>query len=178
MSQIRPFKQHQPTVAKGVYIDPHAVVIGDVILHAQVNLWPGVVLRGDQGQIVIGERTNIQDGSIAHATGGISTVSIGADCTVGHRVILHGCTVEDRCLIGMGAIVLDNAVIGTGSIVGAGALVTAGTIFPPNSMILGAPAKRVRELRPGESERWILHGRDAYLELAEEYQSIAEVSNE
>lgn len=178
MSQIRPFKTHRPIISEGVYVDPAAVVIGDVILHSQVNLWPGVVLRGDQGKIEIGERSNIQDGTIAHATGGISTVSIGADCTVGHRVILHGCTVEDQCLIGMGAIVLDNAVIGTGSIVGAGALVTAGSKFPPHSMILGAPAKRVRSLRPAEAERWIFHGRDAYLELSQEYQSNAEVDNE
>lgn len=170
MTQIRGYKTHQPQIAAGVYVDPAAVVIGDVILEEKVSLWPGVVLRGDQGQISIGARSNIQDGSVAHATGGISMVSIGADCTVGHRVILHGCRVEDQCLIGMGAIVLDNSVIGSGSIVGAGSLVTAGSIFPSNSMILGSPAKVVRSLRPGELERWILHGRDAYLELAEDYQ--------
>ena len=146
------------------------MLIGDVRISAHVSIWPTCVLRGDQGSITIGENSNLQDGTIAHSTGGISTVEIGANVTVGHRVVLHGCKVEDWVLIGMGAVVLDNAIVGTGSIVGAGALITSGTIVPPRSMVLGAPAKVVRSLRAGEFERWIVHGRDEYLRLATIYK--------
>ncbi len=170
---IRSFLDFKPQIDATAYVDPAAVVIGDVHLGAEVSVWPNVVLRGDQGSIHVGEKSNIQDGTVAHATGGISTVTIGAHVTVGHKVLLHGTTVEDWVLVGMGAILLDNSVIGTGSIVGAGALVTAGTIVPPNSMVLGAPARVVRELRAGEFERWIHHGRDEYLKLAKIYRQAA-----
>ena len=97
------------------------------------------VYYGDQGLIFIDDESNIQDGTIIHSTGGLSTTHVGKRCTIGHRVLLHGCTIEDDCLIGMGAIVLDNSIIGSGSIVGAGALVTANTTIPPNSLVLGMP---------------------------------------
>jgi carbonic anhydrase/acetyltransferase-like protein (isoleucine patch superfamily) len=119
-------------------------VIGDVTLADGVGIWPTAVLRGDMGAIRIGAFTNIQDGTICHDTGGLSETEVGERVTVGHRVILHGCTVGDDSLIGMGAILMDNAVIGAGSIVGAGALVTMGKVIPPGSLVLGSPARVVR----------------------------------
>ena len=168
---MRTYLNLTPQIHSSAYVDPAAVIIGDVHLKEGVSIWPTCVLRGDQGRISIGENSNIQDGTIIHATGGISTVNIGANVTVGHRVLLHGCTVEDWVLVGMGAIVLDNAIVGTGSIIGAGALITAGTVIPPNSMVLGSPGKVVRILREGEFERWIVHGRDEYLRLASVYKN-------
>ena len=167
-NNIRQHNALVPKIGDEVWIDSSAVVIGDVDLEREVSVWPQVVLRGDQGRISIGEGTNIQDGSIAHATGGISVVYVGKRCTVGHRVILHGCHVEDDCLIGMGAILLDNCRIGSGSIVGAGAVVTAGTIIPEGSMVLGCPAKVVRTLSLKERESWITHGYQEYQKLRKE----------
>ena len=109
------------------------------------------------------KRSNIQDGTIIHSTGGLSTTHVGKRCTIGHRVLLHGCTIEDDCLIGMGAIILDNSTIGTGSIVGAGALVTANTVVPPNSLVLGMPAKVVKTITADEQAKWIGHGHEEYL---------------
>ena len=178
MSNIRPFQDYIPQIEESAYIDQSAVVIGDVHIEANVSIWPLVVLRGDQGRIQIGAQSNIQDGSVVHTTGGISQVQVGKRVTVGHKVLLHGCIVEDDCLIGMGAILLDNCVIGTGSIVGAGALVTAGTIIPPGSMVLGAPARVVRSLREGEFEKWIVHGCAEYLKMGSEYKKqLAETRN-
>ncbi len=167
---MRNYLDMTPQIHSSAYVDSSAVLIGDVHISAHVSIWPTCVLRGDQGRISIGQSSNIQDGTIVHSTGGVSTVEVGANVTVGHRVVLHGCKIEDWVLVGMGAIVLDNAEVGTGSIVGAGALITAGTIIPPRSMVLGSPAKVVRSLREGEFERWIVHGRDEYLRLASIYK--------
>ena len=167
---MRKYLKMTPQIHSTAYVDASAVLIGDVQIDANVSIWPTCVLRGDQGCILIGENSNLQDGTIVHSTGGISTVDVGANVTVGHRVVLHGCKIEDWVLIGMGAIVLDNVQIGTGSIVGAGALITSGTIIPPRSMVLGSPAKVVRPLKEGEFERWIVHGRDEYLRLAAIYK--------
>jgi carbonic anhydrase/acetyltransferase-like protein (isoleucine patch superfamily) len=164
MPTIESWGGFKPVVPASSWVHPSVVLIGDVVLGERVSVWPGVVLRGDQGRIVIGDETNIQDGTIAHATGGISTVRIGARCTVGHRVILHGCEVGDDCLVGMGSIVLDNARIAPGSIVGAGALVAVGMQVPPGVLVLGMPAKVVRTLGEVDHER-IAHGHQAYLML-------------
>ncbi len=172
MSNIRPFLEYHPKIHAQAYVDSSAVVIGDVSLAEEVSIWPLVVLRGDQGAIYIDAQSNIQDGSVVHATGGVSTTHIGKRVTVGHKVLLHGCRVEDDCLIGMGAILLDNCLIGSGSIVGAGALVTAGTIVPPGSLVLGSPARVVRPLREGEREKWIHHGCAEYLRLGEQYRNM------
>ena len=134
------------------FIAPSAAVVGDVKMGAYTSIWFNVSMRGDIHKIRIGRETNIQDNAVVHVTGETGPVSIGNRVTVGHSAIVHGCTVEDNVLIGMGAIILDNAVIGTGSIVGAGALVTSRTIVPPGSMVLGSPAKVVRPLRPEEIE--------------------------
>lgn len=134
-----------PTIAEGVFVAEGAALIGDVRLHEGASIWYGCVLRGDLTHIEIGARSNIQDGTVIHL-GDLDPTIVGADVTVGHRAVLHGCTVHDACLIGMQATVLDGAVVGEGSIVGACALVTAGTVIPPHSLVLGAPAKVVRTL--------------------------------
>ena len=170
MSNIRPFQDYYPQIPDSAYIDPNAVVIGDVVLGEEVSVWPGVVLRGDQGKIEIGAQSNIQDGTIAHATGGFSTVRVGERVTVGHRVLLHGCIVDSDCLIGMGAILLDNCHIHSGSIIGAGSVVTSGTTIPSGVLALGSPAKVIRPLTPNERLGWIGHGCAEYLRLAKEYK--------
>lgn len=135
-------------MADRMYIAPGAVVVGDVTLAKDVNIWYGAVLRGDSGAITVGQGTNIQDNCVVH-----EETKIGKYCTVGHGAILHGCTVGDGCLIGMGAIVLNGAVLGEGCLVGAGALVTGKTNAPAGSVLLGSPAKAVKELTPEEMEK-------------------------
>jgi carbonic anhydrase/acetyltransferase-like protein (isoleucine patch superfamily) len=153
----------QPQIDPTAYVAAQAVVIGDVRLAAQSSVWPTAVLRGDINFIEIGEGSNIQDGSIVHLADDLPVI-VGKLVTVGHRAILHACTVEDECLIGMGATILDGAVIGKGSIVGAHALVTKGTHIPPGSLVMGMPAKVVRPLRPEEIAD-IRHWADHYIAL-------------
>jgi carbonic anhydrase/acetyltransferase-like protein (isoleucine patch superfamily) len=144
-------------------------VIGDVVIGPRSSIWPTVVLRGDDAPIRIGTETSIQDGSVLHTTTDLSECIVGDRVTVGHKVILHGCTVEDECLIGMGAIILDNAVIGRGSVVGAGTLITQNKVIPPNSLVLGSPGKVVREC--GDAERRLIDmGWREYIERAREYR--------
>lgn len=153
------FKNFAPSIGENVFIAPSADVIGRVKIGKDSSIWFGTVVRGDVHYITIGERTSIQDLSMVHIThhkrddetDGYPT-TIGNDVTVGHKVMLHGCTIEDACLIGMSATILDGAVIGKESIVGAGALVTKGKVFPPRSLIMGSPAKLVRELTDSEVE--------------------------
>src|SRR5688572_17620246 len=169
---LQPYLHHVPVVHPTAYVHAGATLVGDVVIGARVSVWPGVVLRGDQGRIVIGEETNLQDLTCAHATGGVSTVSIGARVTVGHRAILHGCTVEDDCLVGMGSILLDNCHVEPWCIIGAGALVPVGARIPRGSLVLGSPGRVVRQL--GEKDfAAIRKGRDAYLELLGEYRTPA-----
>ena len=124
-----------------IYIAPNATVVGDVTLQADVNIWYGAVLRGDNGRITVGEGTNIQDNAVVH-----DETTIGKFCTIGHGAIIHGCTLGDNTLIGMGAIVLSGAVLGEGCLVGAGALVTGKTNAPAGSILLGSPAKIVKTM--------------------------------
>jgi carbonic anhydrase/acetyltransferase-like protein (isoleucine patch superfamily) len=138
-----------PQIDPAAYVSPHAVVMGDVRLAAHSSVWPMAVLRGDINFIEIGEGSNIQDGTIIHLAENLP-VRVGKLVTVGHGAILHACTIEDNCLIGMGATILDGAVIGPGSIVGARALVTKGMHIPPGSLVMGMPAKVVRALSPEE----------------------------
>ncbi len=157
-----------PTVAADVLIAPGAAIVGDVRLSPDVSIWYGAVLRGDLAEIVIGARTNIQDGTVIHVADDTPCI-VGADTVVGHRAMLHACRVEDACLIGMQATILDEAVIGRGSIVGAGALVTQRTVIPPRSLVLGAPARVVRTLTEADEQ---FH-RDAaakYVRLKENYR--------
>ena len=134
------------------WVAPGAIVLGKVELCEDASVWFGAVLRGDNELIRVGARSNVQDGCVLHTDPGFP-LTIGEDCTVGHMVMLHGCTVGSGSLVGIGSIVLNGAVIGEGSLVGANTLITEGKIFPPRSMILGSPGKLVRELSVEESER-------------------------
>ncbi len=131
---------------------PSAAVVGEVRLGDDVSIWYGAVLRGDLAPVTVGARSNVQDGSVLHV-GDFSPCIVGEDVVVGHRAMLHGCRVEDGCLIGMQSTILDDVVVGEGSIIGAGALVTAKMAIPPRSLVLGAPAKVVRQLSPEDSAR-------------------------
>ena len=142
----------QPTLADTVWVAPSADVIGDAQLGDDVSVWFGAVIRADNTPIVVGARTNIQEGAMLHSDPG-APLTIGAGVTVGHHAILHGCTVGDNVLIGMGATVLNGAVIGENCLVGAGALVTEGKSFPPGSLIVGSPARVARALSPEQSAR-------------------------
>ena len=147
---IVPYKGILPKIHETAFIAPTADIIGDVEIGERSSVWFQVVIRGDVNTIRVGARTNIQDHSLLHVTRKTSPLRIGDEVTVGHRVTLHGCTVGNRVLLGMGAIVLDGAVIGDDSIVGAGALITKGTKIPPGSLAIGAPAKVSRPLKPEE----------------------------
>jgi carbonic anhydrase/acetyltransferase-like protein (isoleucine patch superfamily) len=143
------------------WVAPSADVIGDARLEAGVSIWFGAVIRADNTPIQVGEGTNIQECAVLHSDPG-SPLSIGRGCTIGHRATLHGCTLGDNVLVGMGATVLNDAVIGDNCLIGAGALVTEGKQFPPGSLIIGAPAKAVRELTPDAIER-LRHSADHYV---------------
>ena len=129
------------------FIAPDAQIMGNVYLGQESSVWFGAVIRGDNDPIRIGARCNIQDGALLHSDPG-SPLSLGEGVTVGHRAVLHGCTINDNCLIGIGAIILNRAVIGANSLIGAGALVTEGKVFPAGSLIVGQPARVVRQLTP------------------------------
>jgi len=172
---IYTFKDISPKVQENSWIAPSADVIGDVECGKDSSIWFGCVVRGDVNYIKIGDRTNIQDLSMIHVThykkadksDGYPTI-VGNDVTIGHRVMLHGCTIEDACLIGMSATILDGAIIGKESIVGAGSLVTKNKVFAPRSLIMGSPAKFIRELSDGEvSELYASAKR--YVEFKDDY---------
>ena len=158
-----------PSVAASAWIADSAQVMGNVALAEDVSVWFGVVVRGDTEAIHIGRGSNIQDGSVLHADHGKPLV-IGENVTVGHKVMLHGCTVGDGSLIGIGAIVLNGARIGRGCIVGAGALVTEGKEFPDGSMVIGSPAKAVRALTP-EQQQGLLQSAQHYVANAARFRS-------
>lgn len=167
---IRAYRGTMPALGARVYVDESALVIGRVTLGDDVSVWPFAVVRGDINFIEIGEESNIQDGCIVHLADDLPTC-VGKLVTVGHRAILHACTVEDECLIGMGATILDGAVIGRGSIVGAHALVTGGVRIPPGSLVLGTPAKVVRPLSAAEIAG-IRTWADHYVELLPIYKKM------
>jgi carbonic anhydrase/acetyltransferase-like protein (isoleucine patch superfamily) len=147
---IKPYKGIEPKIGKRVFIAENATVIGDVEIGDDSSIWFGAILRGDVNFIKVGACTSIQDGTVVHVTNRTHPTIIGDYVTVGHAVKLHGCTVKDNCLIGIGAIILDGAVIGENSIVAAGSLVPPGKEFPPGSLIMGFPATVKRELTPEE----------------------------
>lgn len=147
---IRPFLDAIPLFDDTNFIAPSAEVIGDVTLGENASIWFNATVRGDVNWIRIGPASNVQDNAVVHVTNRVAPTDIGAGVTIGHSAIVHGCTIEDNVLVGMGAIILDHAVIGRDSIVGARALVTARTQIPPRSLVLGAPAKVVRSLTDEE----------------------------
>ena len=157
-----------PVVAASAWIADSAQVMGTVELGEDVSIWFGAVVRGDTDQIRIGRGSNIQDGSVLHADAG-KPLTVGENVTVGHKVMLHGCTVGDGSLIGIGAVVLNGAKIGRGCIVGAGALVTEGKEFPDGSMVIGSPAKAVRSLS-AEQQQGLLHSAQHYVENAARFR--------
>ncbi|MHB1264373.1 MAG: gamma carbonic anhydrase family protein [Gemmatimonadaceae bacterium] len=150
------------------FVHPRAFVCGDVTLAPRVSVWPTAVIRGDTDRVTIGADSNVQDGTIVHVDHGVPT-TIGARVGIGHRAIIHGATVEDDCLIGMGAILLNNVRVGTGSIVGAGAVCREGMVIPPNSLVLGVPGRIVRETTDAERER-IRRTVESYLELQQRHR--------
>lgn len=167
---VRDFESIKPCIAASAYVDETALVIGAVTLEEDVSLWPKVVARGDVNSIHVGARTNVQDGTILHvshdsefAPGGFA-LHLGADITVGHQAILHGCTVEDRCLIGMAATVMDGAIVRSGAIVGAGSLVPPGRELEGGFLWVGSPARKARALRPDE-EGFLDYSAAHYVEL-------------
>ena len=151
---IRPYRGVYPTVAPSAYIDQAATVIGDVTFGERSSIWPSAVARGDVNRIVIGDETNIQDGSVLHGELDRYPVILGNRVTVGHMACLHGCVIEDDVLIGIGAIVLNGARVGHGSVIAAGALVPEGMEIPPDSMVMGTPAKVRRQVTPEEKARF------------------------
>jgi carbonic anhydrase/acetyltransferase-like protein (isoleucine patch superfamily) len=165
------FETHNPKIAENVFVAPSSWVIGNVSIEENCSIFFGAVLRGDILPISIGKGTNIQEHSMIHTTHGRSPTFIGEQVTVGHRAIVHGASVGNRCLIGMGSIILDEASIGDESIVAAGTIVTEGKTFPPRSMIMGTPGKVVREITDEDLAN-ILRGTNSYVKLAAKYRGI------
>jgi carbonic anhydrase/acetyltransferase-like protein (isoleucine patch superfamily) len=151
---IRAYRGVVPKIAASAYIDQSAQVIGDVVVGERSSIWPNVTVRGDVNWIRIGEETSIQDNSVLHCDAGVFPLQIGSRVTVGHLAMLHGCTVEDECLIGIGAIILNGAKIGSGSVIAAGSVVPEGMQVPPQSLVMGVPAKVKRPVTPEEQERF------------------------
>lgn len=162
---IRAFEAHSPSVHAEAFVAEGAVVVGEVTLGAQSSVWYGAVIRGDTMPIRIGARSNVQDLSVVHITTGVSGTVIGDEVTVGHRVILHACTLEDRVLVGMGAIVLDDAFVERDVVIGAGSLVPPGARLSSGYLYLGTPARRVRPLRDKDFAM-IEEGWRAYVDLS------------
>jgi carbonic anhydrase/acetyltransferase-like protein (isoleucine patch superfamily) len=167
---IRTYRGRAPQIAATAYIDVAAVIIGDVVIGEGSSVWPCAVIRGDVNYIRIGARTNIQDGSVLHVMRDTHPLILGDNVTIGHAVVLHGCTIESRCLIGMGSIILNGARIGTGSIIAAGTLLPEGAVVPPGSLFMGQPGKLRRTLGPEDLDS-IDRYAQRYVEYKETYKS-------
>ncbi|MCB1661400.1 MAG: gamma carbonic anhydrase family protein [Pseudomonadales bacterium] len=171
---VRAFQGINPTLGKDVYVDPLALVLGDVHLGNDCSVWPGTIIRGDVHRIRIGERCNIQDGSVLHVThAGKFTADgypliLGNDITVGHQAMLHGCTLGDRILIGMGATVMDAAVVPDNVVIGAGSMVTPGKVLESGFLYVGSPAKKVRALSEKEIS-FFVYSSNSYVGLKNTY---------
>jgi carbonic anhydrase/acetyltransferase-like protein (isoleucine patch superfamily) len=165
---LRAYRSISPTVHPSAYVDSSAQVIGDVEIGEDSSVWMNVVIRGDVHSIRIGRRTNIQDGTVVHVMRDTHPTAIGDEVTVGHGAVLHGCTIASRCLIGMGAILLNGAEVGEDSIVAAGALLIEGTKIPPRSLVMGSPGKVRRTLQDGEVAG-IRDYADRYVAYKQEY---------
>jgi carbonic anhydrase/acetyltransferase-like protein (isoleucine patch superfamily) len=169
---VRPYRGVYPTIAPTAYVDQAATVIGDVTLGERASVWPGAVVRGDVNKIEIGADTNIQDGSVLHGELDRYPVILGSRVTVGHMVCLHGCVIEDDVLVGIGAIVLNGAKVGRGSVIAAGALVPEGMEIPPDSMVMGVPAKVRRQVTDEEKARFAENAQ-RYIRYRQDYREEA-----
>jgi len=158
-----------PQVHETAFVHESAVLIGDVQIGAESTVWPNATCRGDDGAISLGARSNIQDGTVVHTTNGLSVVTIGEQTTIGHNATIHGARIGSNCLIGMGSILLDNAKIGDWSLVGAGSLITQNIVIPPRSLVLGSPARVVREINEKEM-KWITYSWERYVEQCRIYR--------
>lgn len=169
MALLIPFGGVRPRVAEDAFLAPNAVLVGDVRVEAEASVWFGAVLRGDHPEngIVVGPRTNVQDNCIIHV-GDWQPTLLGADVTVGHGATFESCTIEDGCVIGMNAVILQEAVVGEGSLVAAGAVVTEGQHIPPGSLVAGVPA-RIRKTLEGPSARWVERSARHYVDLSRRY---------
>ena len=165
---LRPYRSVHPRVAETAFIDQSAQVIGDVVIDDDSSVWMNAVLRGDINSIRVGQRTNIQDGCVVHVMGGTHPTTLGNEVTVGHAAVLHGCAIADRCLIGMGAIVLNGAEIGSDSIVAAGTLVVERLVVPPRSLVMGSPG-RVRWTLTDDEVASIRRYAESYVGHKDEY---------
>jgi len=171
---IRAYKGKWPEIAASAYIDRSSVLVGDIVIGEDSSIWPLVVVRGDVNYVRIGARTNVQDGSVLHVMKDEWPLILGDDITVGHAVVLHGCTIESRCLIGMRATILNGAVVGTGSIVAAGTLIPERMVIPPGSLVMGSPGKVKRSLTD-EDQASIDRYAQRYVEYKDIYrQEVAE----
>ena len=168
---IRPYRGQMPRIHPTCFIDQSAQVIGDVDIGEESSIWMMAVIRGDVHRIRIGRRSNVQDGTIVHVMKDTHPTAIGDNVTVGHRAVIHGCTIEDQCLIGMGAILLNGSRIGTGSIVAAGSLVVEGADIPPRSLVMGSPAKVRRSLGEGEVAEIQMYA-DRYVQYRLDYMGL------
>ena len=166
---IRAYRGMLPQIAASAYIDQSAQVIGDVVVGERSSIWPNVTARGDVNSIRIGDDSNVQDNSVLHCDAGFFPLHIGNRVTIGHLAMLHGCTIEDDCLIGIGAVILNGAKIGKGSAIAAGAVVPEGAEVPPLSMVMGVPAKVKRPVTEEERERFRLNA-EHYVEAARMYR--------
>lgn len=166
---LRPYRGRLPVVHPTAYVDASAQVIGDVEIGAESSIWMNAVVRGDVNTIRIGDRSNIQDGSVVHVMHETHPTRIGDDVTIGHAAVVHGCTIGSRVLIGMGATILNGAVVGEDSIVAAGSLVTEGAVIPPRSLVMGSPAK-VRRPLSDEDVASILEYAANYVRYKKDYE--------
>jgi gamma-carbonic anhydrase len=169
MAILRNFDGKSPRVGEGTFLADNAVLVGDVAVGARSSIWYGAVLRGDVFHIRVGDETSIQDNAVVHVTNGQNPTIIGSRVTIGHSVILHGCRIGDRCIVGMGSILLDLSEVGENCIIAAGAVVTPGTKIPPGTLAVGAPARPKRALNPDELA-WIESSAAHYVDLAKKYQ--------
>ncbi|GMR18704.1 MAG: gamma carbonic anhydrase family protein [Gammaproteobacteria bacterium] len=171
---IRSYRNISPTIDQSTYIDEQACVIGDVVMGKDCSVWPMTVIRGDVNIVRIGDRTNVQDGTVVHVTHGYSEVPegydvrIGNDVTIGHNVTVHGCNIEDKCLIGIGSTLLDGAIIGEKVLLGAGSLVTEGKELQSGHLYMGRPARKIRELTD-EEFKWFEYSAKHYVSLKNDY---------
>jgi carbonic anhydrase/acetyltransferase-like protein (isoleucine patch superfamily) len=169
MTNIIPYLDKAPKISDTAKVLPSTTIVGDVEIGDQSSIWFGTVLRGDVNYIRIGNRTNIQDNTVVHVTSGGSPTIIGDDVTIGHSAVIHACTIEDRVLVGMGAIIMDDVVVEKDCLIGAGSLLPPGKVYPSGHLIKGSPAKAVRKLNPDEFA-WLKKSASHYVNVSNNYK--------